>query len=54
MHTGQFINDGENYEANTSITPSTWINYLFNDECHKEISQTMQVKTYGVGKKNRK
>lgn len=53
MNIGQFTKDGKGYEITTPITPSTWTNYLFNDEYHMEVSQTLQGKSSIVKSYNR-
>lgn len=52
MGYGRFINNGREYEITTPITPTTWSNYLFNDEYHMEISQTLQGKSSSVKEYN--
>lgn len=45
MKYGRFTDNGKNFEITTPVTPSTWSNYLFNDEYHMELSQTLQGKS---------
>lgn len=45
MKYGQFVNNGREFEVTTPVTPSTWSNYLVNDEYHMELTQTLQGKS---------
>jgi cellobiose phosphorylase len=42
MSFGHFSEDGSTYNVTTHNTPSSWSNYLFNDEYYMDVSQTLQ------------
>lgn len=42
MKLGEFTDGGKHFRIHTPFTPTPWVNKLFNDEIHVDITQRMQ------------